>query len=79
MLELADLQRIPESSRPYYFKVELHGGEATFYNLLSTGQPEAVKVFDGSESAIDRRFKHEIVEGEDWYFGLTGGAKVLYR
>jgi len=79
MNELAANERIPQSGRTYRFKVELHGGTATFYNMLSNGTPEAVKVFDGSEEAVKRRFNHEVVEGEEWYFEYSGGAKAFYR
>ena len=79
MNELAANQIIPESSRLYRFKVELLGGTASFWNVLSDGTPELVMLFDGTESAVQRRFNHEIVEGEEWYFTYTGDAKAFYR
>ena len=80
MNELAANQIIPESSRLYRFKVELlGGGTASFWNVLSDGTSELVMLFDGTESAVQRRFNHEIVQGEQWYFTYTGAAKAFYR
>lgn len=79
MKELNHQQVIPESGRNLFFKVELHGGSAKLYNLLSDGTPEAVYNFDGTEEPLKRRFKNEILEGDTWYFELTGGAKAFYR
>lgn len=79
MNELTDGQIIPESGRPYRFKIELNGGTAKLYNILSTGVPEEVVLFNGDESARERRFNHEILEGEKWYFEFTGAAKAFYR
>ena len=79
MQELIANQSIPESSRVLRFKVELYGGTATLYNKLSDGTPEAVRIFDGEEPPTARRFNHEIVEGEEWYFEYTGKAKAFYR
>lgn len=79
MIELSDNQEIPGNGRTLRFKVELHGGTAIFNNVLSNGQSEVVKEFNGTESALERRFNHEIVEGEKWYFTFTGGAKAFYR
>ena len=79
MNELTHGQAVPESGRAYRFKVELNGGTAKFYNVLSSGAPEEVMSFDGTETALERRFNHEIVEGEEWYFEFTGGAKAFYR
>lgn len=79
MKQIAHGQAIPESGRAYRFKVELNGGSAKFYNKLSSGSAEEVMSFDGSETALERRFNHEIVEGEEWYFEFTGGAKAFYR
>jgi hypothetical protein len=72
-------QVIPESGREYRFKVELFGGTASFWNELSDGTPELVMFFDGTEKALERRFNHEIVQGEKWYFTFTGLAKAFYR
>lgn len=79
MKELQNLEVIPASGRRYNFRVELHGGGADFVNILSDGSTEVVRAFDGSESALERRFKHEITEGDDYYFELRGGAKAFYR
>ena len=79
MKELTNMEIVPANGRPYNFRVELHGGTAQFVNILSTGQPEELRFFDGSESALKRRFKHEITEGDDYYFVLNGGAKAFYR
>ena len=79
MNELLAQQVVPHSGRSLRFKVELHGGSATFYNMLSDGTPEAVMTFNGSEDAIKRRFNHEVVEGEEWWFEFTGNAKAFYR
>ena len=77
MKELLSNQLVEESSRPRRFKVELHGGTATMFNELSNGQQEAVYLFDGTESAAERRFDQEIVSGEKWWFEYTGGAKAF--
>lgn len=79
MNELQNNERVPESGKTLRFKVELHGGNAAFTNKLSDGSDEQVKVFDGSETPLDRRFNHEVVEGEEWFFVLSGGAKAFYR
>lgn len=79
MKELQSLEVIPASGRRHNFRVELYGGDADFVNLLSDGNPEVVRTFDGTESALERRFKHEITEGDDYYFVLRNGAKAFYR
>lgn len=79
MKELQSLEVLPASGRRYNFRVELHGGDADFVNILSTGDTEVVRTFDGTESALDRRFKHEVTEGDDYYFVLRNGAKAFYR
>lgn len=79
MNELTNGEIIPTSGRSLMFKVELHGGTAKFFNELSDGSPEELKNFDGNESALDRRFKHEIVDGERYYFSFTGAAKAFYK
>lgn len=79
MKELQSLEVIPASGRRHNFRVELHGGDADFVNTLSDGNPEVVRTFDGTESALERRFKHEITEGDDYYFVLRNGAKAFYR
>lgn len=79
MKELSTGERIPASGRPYSFRVELHGGTATFNNVLSDNTPEIIKTFDGSETALKRRFKHEVTEGDEYYFDLQNGAKAFYR
>ncbi|MFS1704658.1 hypothetical protein [Alteromonas sp. AMM-1] len=79
MKELQSLEVLPASGRLHNFRVELHGGDADFVNVLSDGSPETVRTFDGTESALERRFKHEITEGDDYYFILRNGAKAFYR
>lgn len=79
MKEVQNGEMIPASSRPYNFRVELHGGSAGFVNLLSDNTPEEVRSFDGTETALERRFKHEITEGDHYYFILNNGAKAFYR
>ena len=79
MKELQNLEVLPANGRRVNFRVELHGGSADFVNILSNGQPEIVRTFNGSETALEGRFKHEITEGDDYYFELRGGAKAFYR
>ena len=79
MKELQSLEVLPASGRRYNFRVELHGGSADFVNILSDGSTEVVKAFDGSESALERRFKHEVTEGDDYYFVLYDEAKAFYH
>ena len=79
MKELQSLEVIPASGRRHNFRVELHDGSADFVNVLSNNSTEVVRTFDGTESALDRRFKHEITEGDDYYFVLRDGAKAFYR
>lgn len=79
MKEVASLEVLPTNGRRLNFRVELHGGSADFVNVLSNGSPEVVRTFDGSESALERRFRHEITEGDDYYFELRNGAKAFYR
>ena len=78
MKEILSNTPIPTSSRLRRFRVELHGGEVIMYNRLSNGTPEAVYTFNGSESPEDRRFDQAIVEGDEWYFVTSGGAKVFF-
>jgi hypothetical protein len=77
--ELLSGTHVRESGRPLFFKVELHGGIAIFYNELSNGDPEALYTFNGTETAIERRFNFEIVEGEKFWFDLSGGARAFVR
>lgn len=39
----------------------------------------SVMSFDGTKTALQRRFNHKFVEGEEWYFEFTGGAKTIFR